>query len=141
MERAADTVEWFHRLVGYPTGFVIAPLALLSFAAAGRHRRWGQAYVYLMLYLYATGLFMTLARHPWGSWAFARNLFFNFYGFSLVVHGYRAIASLRARANPVPCTLDRLLAGVLLSSTAALILLNWRHDTPMRAFALVGVVG
>ena len=39
----------------------------------------------------------------------------------------------------VPCTLDRVLAGVLLSSTAALILLNWKHDTPMRAFAVVGV--
>jgi hypothetical protein len=140
VERAAHTVEWFHRLVGYPTGFLVAPLALLSFAVAGRHRRWGQAYIYLMIYLYVTGLFMTLARHSWGSWEFARNVFFNFYGFSLVLYGYRAIALFRGRAEPVPSTLDRFLAGVLLSTTAALILLNWRHDTPMRGFAIVGVV-
>lgn len=140
MEQAANTVEWFHRLVGYPTAFLVAPLALLSFAAAGRHRRWGQAYVYLMIYLYLTGLFMTLARHPWGSWAFARNLFFNFYGFSLVLYGYRAIALFRDPGQPLPSALDRFLAAVLLSTSAGLILLNWKHDTPMRGFALVGTV-
>jgi hypothetical protein len=37
VEQADNTVEWFH-LVGYPTAFVVAPLALLSFAVAGRHR-------------------------------------------------------------------------------------------------------
>src|SRR5262249_12637223 len=31
-------------------------------------------------------------------------------------------------------------AAVLLSTTAALILLNWKHDTPMRGFAIVGTV-
>ncbi len=140
MEQAANTVEWFHRLVGYPTAFVVAPLALLSFAVAGRHRRWGRAYFYLMVYLYMTGLFMTLTRHPWTSWAFARNLFFNFYGFSLVAYGYRAITLFRARDEPAPSMLDRILAGVLLSTTAALILLNWKHDTPMRGFAIVAAV-
>ena len=41
---------------------MIAPLALLTIAVAGRHRRWGQAYFYLMISLYVTGLFMTLVR-------------------------------------------------------------------------------
>jgi hypothetical protein len=140
VEHAANTVEWFHRLVGYPTAFLVAPLALLSFTVAGRHRRWGQAYFYLMIYLYLTGLFMTLSRHPWGSWEFARNLFFNFYGFSLVLYGFRAITLFRQREVPVPSALDRALAGVLIATTAGLILLNWRKDTPMRAFAVVGTV-
>jgi hypothetical protein len=140
VEHAANTVEWLHRLVGYPTAFLVAPLALASFTTAGRHRRWGQAYFYLMIYLYLTGLFLTLSRHPWGSWEFARNVFFNFYGFSLVLYGFRAIALFRGREEPTPSALDRALAGVLISTTAGLILLNWKHDTPMRGFALVGTV-
>ncbi len=140
VEQTANTVEWFHRLVGYPTAFLVAPVALLSFTAAGRHRRWGHAYFYLMIYLYLTGLFMTLARHPWGSWEFARNLLFNFYGFSLVLYGYRAIALLYGRNDPAPSALDRALAGALFVATAGLILLNWKHDTPMRGFAILGAV-
>jgi hypothetical protein len=140
VEHTANTVEWFHRLVGYPTAFLVAPLALLSFTAAGRHRRFGQAYFYLMIYLYLTGLFMTLARHPWGSWEFARNLLFNFFGFSLVLYGYRAIALFYGRRDPAPCALDRALAGVLFATSVGLIVLNWKHDTPMRGFAIVGTV-
>src|SRR5258708_1560912 len=84
-----------HRITGYLTAFVLAPFVLSAFARPGRHRPWGQVFVGVMVLLYASGLYFTFARHPLGSFVWARNLAFNFFGFFFVLLGWRAIWRMR----------------------------------------------
>jgi hypothetical protein len=129
-----------HRSVGYPTAFIIAPLGLLAFATPAVHRRWGKIYFYCMIFLYSTGSYLTLTTHPWHSWAFARNVAFNFFGFSMLLYGYRAIRLFRQAGQPRPQPLDWALAGALAASVVALCLVAAVRDTPMRVFAAIGLV-
>ena len=138
MTSSPDTLILIHRIVGYPTAFIIAPLALLAFAKASVHRPWGKAYFYLLLFLYLTGTWLTLTQHPWNTWSFARNVTFNFFGFSMVLYGYRAIWLFR-RPEPRRERLDWFLAGLLTTSVVALLSVAIWKDTPMRIFTLIGI--
>ena len=128
-----------HRLVGYPTAFVVAPVALLAFAKPELHRRWGKAYLYLLTFLYLTGTFLTLTGHDWHTWDFARNVVFNFFGFSMVLYGWRAIHLFRQKGQPTPMRLDWVLAAVLGVTVLGVLFVAAVRDTPMRLFALVGI--
>jgi hypothetical protein len=128
-----------HRLVGYPTAFGVAPAALLAFARPAVHRRWGKAYLYLLTFLYLTGTFLTFARHQWYSWEFARNIVFNFFGFSMVLYGWRAIHLFRQPGQPAPTRFDWALAGMLGLTVLGLLAVAAIRDTPMRLFSLVGI--
>jgi len=133
-------VELGHRLIGYPTAFLVAPVALLAFAVPRIHRRWGRLYLYLMTALYASGLFMTLTRHEWGTWGFARNVTFNLLGYSMVLHAYRAIWLFRHPETVAPGWLDRTLFGLQATVVAAVLALAVRRDTPMRVYAAIGIL-
>jgi hypothetical protein len=129
-----------HRVVGYPTAFVVAPAALLAFAKPALHRQWGKAYLYLLTFLYVTGTFLTFAGHEWHTWDFARNVVFNFFGFSMVLYGWRAIHLFRRVGQPAPTRFDWALAGMLSATVLGLLVVAAVRDTPMRLFALVGIV-
>ena len=133
-------VELIHRVVGYPLAFLVAPLALATFAGAPGHRWAGKAYVVLMTYLYLTGTALTLTRHDWGTWEFGRNVVFNLLGYSLLLHGFRAMW-LRAHAEvPRPATPDRLLLGFLVALVAAMTALALAgRNTPLHVFAAIGI--
>lgn len=100
-------VELIHRIVGYPLAFVIAPIALATFAGARGHRGIGVAYVAGMSFLYLSGTALTLTRHEWGSWEFGRNVVFNLLGYSLVLYGFRAMWLMNRPEVPRPAALDR----------------------------------
>jgi hypothetical protein len=129
-----------HRWVGYPTAFLVAPLAVLAFAKPVLHRATGKTYLILMTFLYLTGTYVTLTQHDWHKWDFARNVVFNFFGYSLLLYGWRAIRLFRAEGQPTPTRLDWMLAGLLTVSVAGLVTVASVRDTPMRIFAAVGVV-
>ncbi|HYC32635.1 MAG TPA: hypothetical protein VEB59_10145 [Gemmatimonadales bacterium] len=129
-----------HRWIGYPTAFVVAPLAVLAFARPVLHRAAGKTYLGLMTFLYLTGTYVTLTQHEWHTWDFARNVVFNFFGYSLLLYGWRAIHLFRAEGQPAPTRLDWMLAGLLTLSVAGLVFVASFRDTPMRIFAAVGVV-
>jgi small basic protein len=135
-----ELLIFIHRLVGYPTAFLIAPAALLAFARPAIHRQWGKAYLYLLTFLYLTGTFLTFVRHDWYSWEFVRNVVFNFFGFSMVLYGWRAIYLFRKPGQPSPNRLDWALAGLLAGTVLGLLVVAAVRDTPMRLFALVGIV-
>ena len=139
------TVEFIHRLVGYPLAFLVAPLALATFASTRvadrlKHRGLGRWYLYLMTFLYISGTFLTLTRHPWASWDFARNLTFNFLGFSTILFGARAMVLFQRLGEAAPGTLDRVLAGLLLATASALALLALAPDPTVRVFAVIAAV-
>ena len=138
MASATDTLILIHRIIGYPTAFIVAPLGLLAFATPRVHRRWGRAYFYLMLFLYLTGTYLTLTLNRWNSWGFARNLTFNFFGFSMLLYEYRAIR-LFSRGAVAPDRIDRALAKLLTLSVLALFLVAVWKDTPLRIFTLLGI--
>jgi hypothetical protein len=140
-----STVELIHRIVAYPLAFVLAPLALVTFSglrSVGRlqHRGIGRWYFYGMTFLYVTGTFLTLTRHPWSSWEFARNVAFNLFGFSTVLFGVRAMVLYRRGGAVRPGRLDYGLAALLLGNTAALVALSFIPGLMMRAFAVVAAV-
>jgi hypothetical protein len=134
-----DALITIHRAVGYPTAFVVGPLALLAFARPALHRKWGQLYLCMMSFLYLTGTFFTLTKHDWHSWEFVRNLTFNFFGFSMLLYGWRAIHLFRQEGQPRPVRLDWFLAGLLGATVLAVVAVATVRDTPMRLFTLVGV--
>jgi hypothetical protein len=136
----ADWIELAHRTLGYPIAFVVAPATLLAFTRPRYHRRWGRAYLYGMTALYLSGSYLTLTRHEWLTWHFARNLTFNFWGFSMVVYAYRAIRLFRQAEAPSPTRLDRALSVLQLATVLGVVTVAVFKDTPMRAFALVGFV-
>ena len=139
MDDRYELLILIHRLVGYPTAFLVAPAALLAFARPALHRRWGKAYLCLLIFLYLTGTFLTFARHDWNTWDFARNLVFNFFGFSMVLYGWRAIHLFRQVGQPRPGRLDWALAGMLAVTVVGVLVVAAVRDTPMRLFALIGV--
>ncbi|MCZ7599691.1 MAG: hypothetical protein M5U09_20730 [Gammaproteobacteria bacterium] len=96
-------VETIHQLAGYPTAFLLAPLALATWGGARGHRGIGLAFVSLMCFLYATGLFMSLTRHEFGSRDYFRNLAFNFFGFYALLLAVRSIYLFRHPEAPPPC--------------------------------------
>jgi hypothetical protein len=139
-------VELIHRIVAYPFAFVLAPLALAATLSGavklGRvpHRSLGRWYFYIMTFLYITGTVLTLTRHPWATWEFARNVVFNFFGFSMVLFGVRAMILFRRPGETRPAALDHALAGVLLANTVALGVLSLIPGLMMRLFFPVAVV-
>jgi hypothetical protein len=129
-----------HRWVGYPMAFLLVPIALATFGGKVGHRLTGKAYLFCMLFMYATGTYLTLTRHEWMSWDFARNLTFNFLGFSLLFYGWRAMVLFRQPGDPVPQKLDYGLAALLTVSVAALASVAIWKDFPMRVFGVIGIV-
>lgn len=137
-ERIDAFLELAHRLVGYPLAFVVAPFAIATFAGAPGHRWAGKTYAAAMTFLYLTGTALTLTRHSWATWEFARNVTFNLVGYSFLLHGWRAIW-LRRRPRPLPAAVDLWLLASLAALVAAMMVLALqRSNTPMRVFALAG---
>jgi hypothetical protein len=135
-----DLLILIHRIVGYPTAFIVAPAALFAFAKPALHRRWGQVYLCLMSFLYLTGTYLTLTLHDWHTWAFVRNVVFNFFGFSMLLYGWRAIYLFRQPGPSRPTRLDWGLAGLLGATVLGMAVVAFVRDTPMRLFTLVGIV-
>lgn len=130
-----DSLMVIHRAVGYAFAFVVAPVALATFAGAPGHVRTGRAYFWLMVFLYATGSVVTLTQHDWGTWGFARNVAFNLTGFSFVLVGVRAMVLFRREGSVQPGRIDAALAGLLVACASALLILGLFRDTPVRVFA------
>lgn len=135
----ADWIELAHRALGYPIAFVVAPATLLAFTRPRSHRRWGRAYLYGMTALYVSGTCLGLARHEWLTWQFARNVTFNFLGFSMLIYAYRAIWLFRQVEAPAPTRLDRGLSALQIATVLGIVAVAVFKDTPMRVFALVGL--
>ncbi|MFN7985279.1 MAG: hypothetical protein U0Q11_25850 [Vicinamibacterales bacterium] len=134
------TLIQLHRMIGYPTAFIIAPLALVAYAKGTNHRRLGKAYFYLMLLLYASGTCVTLTNYDWGSWDFARNLSFNFFGFSMLIYAYRAIRLFTTPGDSAPDRIDRGLAWTLTLSVLAIASVAFFKNAAMRVFSLAGII-
>jgi hypothetical protein len=133
-------IELIHRMVGYPLAFVIAPFAVATFAGKSGHHWAGKAYVIVMTFLYATGTMLTLTRHPWGTWEFGRNVAFNLLGYSLLLHGFRAMWLITHKDAPRPTALDRgLLASLILLVGMMTALAASHTSAPMHVFAVVGL--
>jgi hypothetical protein len=140
-------VELVHRVVGYPLAFIVGPVALATFAGAPGHRWSGRAYALAMTFLYATGTALTLTRHEWGTWAFARNVAFNLLGYSFVLHGWRSmwlqarlsVVGHRFPAGPRPWIDVALLASLLVLTATLVLLAVMRPNTPVRVFAAIAV--
>ncbi len=80
-----------HRVIGYITVFIVGPVTLWTYYKPITHRKWAKAYLYLMTFLYLTGIPVTLIVGELGTWSFLRSLYFNLFGFSFLWFGYRAI--------------------------------------------------
>jgi hypothetical protein len=93
-----------------------------------------------MTALYLSGTYLTLTRHEWPTWQFARNVTFNLLGFSMLVYAYRAIRLFRQVEAPVPTRVDRGLSALQLATVLGVVGVAVFKDTPMRVFALVGLV-
>jgi hypothetical protein len=133
-------LELVHRLVGYPLAFVIAPLAVATFAGKPGHHWSGKAYAIVMTFLYVTGTALTLTRHPWGTWEFGRNVIFNLLGYSLLLHGWRSMWLMTHNDAPRPVLLDRVLLGALIAMVAVMTSLAvMRGNTPLHVFSVIGI--
>lgn len=130
---------WVHRLVGYPTAFVVAPLAMVNFAGVRVHRRWGKLYALSMVFLYTTGTVMSFRHHALLSWDLARSLTFNLAGFSAVLLGWRSIRLLHRSADGLPSVLDRVLLGLLAAGGIGLCLVGLT-SFPMLVFGVFALV-
>jgi hypothetical protein len=139
MEPGTTLLELVHRYVGYPTAFLVAPLALLAFTRPALHRRLGSVFLGLMVFMYLSGTYRTLTHHDWDSWPVYRNLSFNFLGFSMLIYAWRAIVLFRRDGEVRPERLDRVLAGILIGSVLFLVVVALIKDLPMKVFALIGI--
>jgi len=139
VERAQHLVESVHQAVGYPVAFLLVPVLLATFAGKPGHRAAGWSYLVLMTFLYLTGSFLTLTRHDWGTWEFARNVTFNFFGYSFLLYGVRAAYLFHRREESAPTGLDRGLAVLLTVTVVALASVAIWKNTPMRVYTLLGV--
>lgn len=83
---------------------------------------------------------MTLTRHDWWTWEFARNVSFNFFGYSFLLYGLRAAWLLHRRESSAPTTVDYGLAVLLTFSVIALASVAIWKNTPMRVYTLLGIV-
>jgi hypothetical protein len=133
------SLELIHRIVGYPLAFVVAPIALASFAGARGHRWSGIAFAILMTFLYVTGTAFTLTRHPWWTWEFGRNIVFNLLGYSFVLHGFRAMWLMLHPEAARATWLDRALLAQLVATVAVMAVLAVPRSTPLRMFAVIGI--
>jgi len=133
------TLLLVHRSVGYPLAFLIAPLALASFAGRPPHRWAGLAFAGGMTFLYLTGTTLTLTQYSWASWEFGRNLSFNLLGYLFVLHGVRAIWLWRHENAPRPTRLDETLRALLYGTVALMTALALVQNTALRAFALIAI--
>jgi hypothetical protein len=137
-----DAVELIHRVVGYPFAFVIGPWALATFAGKSGHKRVGMAYAYVMTFLYLSGTALTLTRHPWGTWEFGRNVVFNLFGFSLLIHGVWAMRMRLAVLRGTQQT-DAQARGLMIAQAVLVAILValavQRSNSPMHVFAAIGV--
>ncbi|WP_447977379.1 hypothetical protein [Candidatus Nitrospira bockiana] len=140
MTETQHVVMTIHRVVGYPVAFLLVPIALATFGGTRGHRFTGRAYLAGMVFLYVTGSYLTLTRHAWWSWDFARNLTFNFFGFSMLFYGWRAIFLYRKAGEPEPGPWDYGLATLLTATVVALASVAIWKDTPMRVFTLLGLL-
>jgi len=132
-------VVLIHRIVGYPLAFIIAPIALASFAGA-RHHRWaGQSYLVLMTFLYLTGSALTWTRYDYASWEFGRNLSFNFLGYLLMLMGFRSIWLMQRPSAPRAAALDKALAALLVLTTIAIAALATRRSGPLLGVAVAAL--
>jgi hypothetical protein len=127
-------------MVGYPVAFLLVPIALATFGGATGHRLTGKTYILGMTFLYLTGTFLTLTRNDWSTWVFARNLTFNFFGYSLLLYGWRAIYLFRQSADAAPQRLDYALAIMLTSTVIGLAAVAVFKNTPMRVLTVIGIV-
>lgn len=134
-----DTLLLVHRLVGYPLAFLVAPVALATFAGRWRHRGVGIAYGVGMCFLYLTGSVLTFTQYDYASWEFGRNVVFNLLGMLFVAHGVRAAYLWRHRDLPRPSRIDRVLRVLLLATLAVMAALALIKNTPLRAFTLLGI--
>ena len=137
MADAITIVERIHQVIGYPTAFLVAPAALLTWKRTQVHRRLGLTYAWSMIALYGLGTYLTFARHPIVSETFARNLSFNLLGFWLLFLGWRAIRFYRRRDDPQPGALDWTLFAVLAAASVALFAFG---NGTMKKIALVGML-
>jgi len=133
-----DELVLAHQLLGYTTAFVIAPLALLAFSEPQRHRGWAKSYLCLMVPLYLSGLYFTFQRHEIGSFAWGRNLAFNFFGFYFLLLGWRAIWRFRRHAVQ-PTVLDHAMRAILVAVSARLVALGGLHHFPSFVFGALGL--
>lgn len=133
-------METVHQSVGYPVAFLLVPFLLATFAGKPGHRTAGWTYLVLMTFLYVTGTFMTFTRHDWGTWEFARNVTFNFFGYSLLLYGIRSAYLLHRRDASAPSFLDYGLFILLTCSVAALASVAIWKNTPMRVYTVLGIV-
>jgi hypothetical protein len=133
-----DELVLAHRLVGYVTAFLVAPLALSAFAEPPRHRRWARTYLCLLIPLYLTGGFFTFQRHEIGSFVWTRNLAFNFLGFYFLFLGWRAIWRFRLQALQ-PTALDHAMRAALVAVSAVLVALGVLHHFPSFVLGSLGL--
>jgi hypothetical protein len=129
-----------HAAVGYPLVFVVAPLALASFAGRPPHRRVGVSFTFGMLFLYLTGSTRTFTLYPWTSWEFGRNVVFNLMGIVFLLHAVRAIRLWREEDAPRPTRADHALHALLTLNVVLMTLLALVQNTALRAFALLSIV-
>jgi hypothetical protein len=142
MEPPTDhtTLLLLHRLLGYPVVFVVAPLALATFAGRGKHRWAGIGYAVGMVLLYLTGSVLTFTQYAYGSWEFGRNVVFNLMGLQFVLHGVRAIWLWRHPDAPRPTSLDRALRIAFTMTLGVMLGLAVLKNTPLRVFTILGAV-
>ncbi len=118
----ADGLRLVHRCLGWPTIFVLGPLALLTRKGGTLHRRAGIAYVVGMGLLWLSGSWFTFAHDELFSWRFKRDFAFNLLGAAQGFLGWRAV---RRRVvdgrltsgigDAIALLLQFLLAGVLVA--------------------------
>jgi hypothetical protein len=137
---ALERLLVFHQLVGYPLVFLVAPLALATFAGRPPHRTIGVAYLVGMTFLYATGSVLTLTQYDYASWEFGRNIVFNLTGYLLALQGARAIWLWRHTDAPRPTRLDHGLRALFVASTTVMFALAVQKNTALRVFAILAVV-
>jgi hypothetical protein len=128
-----------HQIVGYPLVFIVAPLALASFAGRPPHRQVGVAYLVGMSALYVTGSVLTFTQYPYASWEFGRNVTFNLAGILYALQGARAIWLWRNADAPRPTALDHVLRALFVATIAVMFALAVQKNTALRVFSLIGI--
>lgn len=133
------TLMLLHRLLGYPVVFVLAPIALASFAGRGPHRRVGLAFAVGMLTLYLSGSVFTFTQYEYRSWEFGRNAAFNLAGILFAASGARAAWLWARPAAPRPTALDHSLFAALAACVALMTALAVVKSTSLRVFAILSI--